>query len=159
MLCTFRLKRLVSVSILYDLHDLGLSLASKLVDFLFEFGLIHKMIVILHWKVPFLDYLYLFIFIQVIRFFIDLYSPIFIDDWLNMHLFNMIRYVRIMSSAHHAIDLFLHLYLLWFPDEVFRSNLLLKTALELLFATCVVIDSLNGPFRWKVRGIYILYTI
>lgn len=125
MFATFTLKGLISVSILDNLHNFNLRLVGELVDFLFEFGLIHKIIVILHWKVPFLDYLYLFIFIKTVRLFIDVYSPIFIDDWFNMDFLNMIGNVRIICSAHHTIDMFLYLNFLWSFAKIIRFMLIL----------------------------------
>ena len=95
----------------------------------------------------------------MIGFFIDLCIPILIDDWFDMHLFDVVGDVRIVSFAHQTIDLLLHLCLLGLFDVVSTEVLVLKAAFELLLATRVVIDCLDGPFRRKVRSINVLYTL
>lgn len=117
------------------------------------------MIVILHGEATFLDYFYLFVIVKVIRFFIDLCIPVLIDDWLDVYFFDMIGDVGIVPFAHHAVDLFLHLCLFRLFEEVRRGGVVLGTDFELLFATGVVIDCLDGSLRWKVRGVDILYIV
>lgn len=159
MFDTFCLKRLITVPILDHLHDFRLSLICKFVDLLLEFGLIHKMIVILHGEVTFLDYYYLFVIVKVIRFLIDLCIPILIDDWLDMHFFDMVGNVWIVPFAHHTVDLLLHLRFFRLFEKVRRSRVVLGTEFELLFAAGVVIDCLDGPLRRKVRGVDVLYIV
>lgn len=117
------------------------------------------MVVILHGEVTFLDYFYPFVVVEVIRFFVDLCVPILIDDWLDVHFFYMVGDVRIVAFAHHAVDLLLHLGLLRLFEEVTRGKIVFCPDFELLFAAGVVIDSLDGPLRRKVRGVNVLYII
>lgn len=117
------------------------------------------MIVIFCGKVAFLDYLYLLVISKMIGLFIDLCVPILIDDWFDVHFFDMIGYVGIVTFAHHIVDLLLHLSLFRLFDEVGRGGVVFGINFELLFATGVVIDSLDGPLRRKVRGIEVLYII
>lgn len=117
------------------------------------------MVVILHGEVTFLDYFYPFVVVEVIRFFVDLCVPILIDDWLDVHFFYMVGDVRIVAFAHHAVDLLLHLGLFRLLEEVTRGKIVFCPDFELLFTAGVVIDSLDGPLRRKVRGVNVLYII
>lgn len=107
--------RFFSHLIMDCLHDFGLCLIHKFVDFLLKFALIDKIIVILRGKISLLNDFYFFLLIYGIFRFIKATWVIIGYDWLNLYLFDVIGNMRIdgFATFDHVLYLIFKLSSRW----------------------------------------------
>lgn len=141
--------RFFSHLIVNNLHNFGFSLIYKFVHLLLKLCFIHKLIVVLHRKVPLLYHTNLLLLSIGIFLLIEATRKIIVDNRLYFHLFYRVDHTRINASItlNHRVDLI--------PEVPPRSTSVLFPMVsefwwilaEFLLTSIVVPHSLNGLFR------------